>query len=96
MLQLIKTALQQFINDIDSGNSNITEQQQEELLSLLLQFNQKELSKIEAANYIGVSRATFDKYIKEEKIPKGRKRPGFRELSWSIQDLNNFLKCRKH
>ena len=92
MLQLIKTALKQFINDIDSGNSNITEEQQKELLSLLLQFNQKEYSKIEAANYIGVSRATFDNYINRGWIPKGRKRQGFKELSWNKSDLDEFLK----
>ena len=91
MLQLIKTALQQFINDIDSGNSKITEQQQEELLSLLLQFNQKEFSKIEAAEYIGVSRATFDNYISKGLIPVGKKRQGFKELSWNKSDLDNFL-----
>jgi predicted DNA-binding transcriptional regulator AlpA len=33
-----------------------------------------ELSKIEAAEYIGVSRATFDNYINKGLIPKGRKR----------------------
>ena len=69
----------------------INEEQQQELLSLLLQFNSKELSKIEAAEYIGVSRATFDNYIKEGKIPKGNKRPGFKELSWKKSDLNKFL-----
>ena len=91
MLQLIRTALKQFINDIDSGNTNITEEQQKELLSLLLQFNQKEYSKIEAANYIGVSRATFDNYINRGWIPKGRKRQGFKELSWNKSDLDEFL-----
>ena len=92
MLQLIKTALKQFIDDIDSGNSNITEEQQKELLSLLLQFNQKEYSKIEAADYIGVSRATFDNYINRGWIPKGRKRQGFKELCWNKSDLDEFLK----
>lgn len=91
MLQLIKTALKQFINDIDSGNTNITEEQQKELLSLLLQFNQKEYSKIEAADYIGVSRATFDNYINRGWIPKGRKRQGFKELCWNKSDLDEFL-----
>lgn len=91
MLQLIKTALKQFIDDIDSGNSNISEQQQEELLSLLLQFNQKEFSKIEAANYIGVSRATFDNYINRGWIPKGKKRQGINNLLWNKSDLDEFL-----
>ena len=92
MLQLIKTALQQFINDIDSGNTNISQDQQEELISLLLRINQKEYSKIEAADYIGVSRATFDNYISKGFIPKGIKRQGFKELRWNKSDLDNYLK----
>lgn len=92
MIQLIKTALKQFIDDIDSGNSYISENQQQELLSLLLQFNQKELSKVEAAEYIGVSRATFDNYIKKGLIPKGHKRSGFKELSWNKNVLDDYLK----
>ena len=91
MIHLIKTLLEQFINDIDSGNSNITQEQQEELISMLLKFNQKEYSKIEAAEYIGVSRATFDNYINKGLIPKGKKRQGFKELSWNKSDLDNFL-----
>ena len=91
MLQLIKTALKQFINDIDSGNTNINEEQQQELLSLLLQFNSKELSKVEAAKYISVSRASFDNYIRKGLIPKGHKRPGFKELSWNKSDLDKYL-----
>ena len=91
MLQLIKIALKQFINDIDTGNTNITEEQQKELLSLLLQFNQKEYSKIEAANYIGVSRATFDNYIYRGWIPKGKKRQGINNLFWNKSDLDEFL-----
>lgn len=91
MLHLIKIILQQFINDIDSGNSNINEQEQEELLNLLQKFNQKELSKIEAANYIGVCRATFDNYINKGLIPKGHKRQGFKELRWNKKDLDDYI-----
>ena len=90
-MQLIKAALKQLLQDMDSGNSYISEDQQQELLSLLLQFNQKELSKIEAAEYIGVSRATFDNYIKKGVISKGHKRPGFKELSWNKSDLDKYL-----
>lgn len=91
MLQLIKTALEQFIKDIDSGNSNISQEQQLEILELLQKINSKELSKIESAQYIGVSRATFDNYIKKGLIPEGKKRQGFKELSWSKSDLNKYL-----
>ena len=95
MLQLIKAAFQQFIDDIDSGNSNITEEQQKKILEFTQELNRKELSKLEAASYIGVSRATFDNYIKNGWIPKGLKRQGFKELSWNKSDLDNFLKNNK-
>ena len=95
MIKLIRNILQQFVDDIDSGNSNINEQEQEELLSLLQKFNQKELSKIEAANYIGVCRATFDNYVDRGWIPKGHKRQGFKELSWNKKDLDDYINGRK-
>ena len=94
MLELIKLAFQQFINDMDSGNSNINQEQQKELLYLIQKFTQKELSKVESANYIGVSRATFDNYIARGLIPKGTKRQGFKELSWNKQDLDKFLQSK--
>ena len=91
MIQLIKTLLLQFIDDIDSGNSNICQKEQEEIIKMLQKINSKELSKIESAEYIGVSRATFDNYINKGLIPKGRKRQGFKELSWNKSDLDKFL-----
>ena len=91
MLRLIRNLLQQIINDIDSGNSNISQDDQQEVLSLIQKFTSKELSKLEAADYIGVSRATFDNYIKNGQIPQGRKRKGFKELSWNKSDLDKFL-----
>lgn len=91
MLRLIRNLLEQIVNDIDSGNSNISQDDQQEILSLIQKFTSKELSKLEAADYIGVSRATFDNYIKNGQIPQGRKRKGFKELSWNKSDLDKFL-----
>ena len=95
MLQLIRATFQQFIDDIDSGNTNIGEHQQLEILQLLQKLNQKELSKLEASDYIGVSRATFDNYINKGWIPKGEKRRGFKELCWYKKDLDKFLNDNK-
>lgn len=91
MLKILRNLLQQIINDIDSGNSNISEENQEEAIYLIQKFYSKEFSKIEAANYIGVSRATFDNYINNGWIPKGEKRSGFKELRWFKADLDKFL-----
>jgi predicted DNA-binding transcriptional regulator AlpA len=54
----------------------------------------KEMTKVESANYIGVSRATFDNYISKGIIPKGSKRPGLSNLMWSKSDLDKYLKTK--
>lgn len=95
MLKIIRNLLQQIIDDIDSGNSYISEKEQLEAIDFINKINSKELSKLEAADYIGVSRATFDNYVRDGFIPKGRKRMGFKELSWSKHDLDNFLIHKK-
>lgn len=44
--------------------------------------------------YLNVSRATFDNYVREGKLPRGKHEAGFKELSWSRKDLDSFVqKC---
>lgn len=95
MLKLIRDQLEQIIKNIDSGNSNISQEDQFKLLDTIQYLTSPELSKSEAANYIGKSRATFDNYISNGWIPKGRKRSGFKELSWRKSDLDKFLEQNK-
>ena len=92
MLDVIKSILKQLINDIDSGNSNINEKQQQEVLDILESITRKELSKSEAANYINKCPATFDNYVRKGLIPKGKKRQGFKELFWNKKDLDDYVK----
>ena len=94
MLKIIRSILQQFINDIDSRNSIISEEQQEEIINLYQRMSLKEMTKVESANYIGVSRATFDNYISKGLIPKGSKRPGLNNLMWNKSDLDKYLKTK--
>lgn len=93
MKQLIRTILQKFIDDLDTDNTNITYEDQSKILSLLSNIADKDqrMSKIQSAEYLGVSRATFDNLVKDGFIPKGRKQDGFKELSWSKIDLDLYL-----
>lgn len=90
MLKILRNLLEQLINDIDSGNSNINKEQELEIVQFIQKFTSKELSKLEAADYLGISRATFDNYVNNGWIPKGTKRMGFKELSWRKCDLDKF------
>ena len=42
-----------------------------------------------------MSRATFDNYIREGKLPKGKHEIGFKELSWDKATLDEFIKKRR-
>ena len=90
---IIRTILQEFIDDIDSDNCNLTTEQQSKIISTLsnIASPDQRMSKIQACEYLGVSRATFDNYIRDGFIPKGIKQEGFKELSWNRIDLDLFL-----
>ena len=94
MNNIIKLILNQILKDLDSGNSNISEEQQEEIINLYQRMSLKEMTKVESAHYIGVSRATFDNYISKGLIPKGSKRPGLNNLMWNKSDLDKYLKTK--
>lgn len=91
MLEVIKNALRQLLNDMDSGNSKISEQEQKELLDLYEKINKQELNKTEAAEYLGVSTSTINNYVNRGWIPEGIKKRGSSQKVWLKSDLNKFL-----
>lgn len=97
MLKIIRNLLAKIIDDIDAGNSNITEDEAIKLIDTLKELTDKEkrLSKYAACRYLNVSRATFDNYVREGKPPRGKHEIGFKELSWSRKDLDYFIKKNK-
>ena len=90
MLSIIKNLLQQIINDLVSNNTNLTYEDQMKALRFIQNMTDKNcsMSKIQACDYLGVSRATFDNYVKNGWIPRGEKQDGFKELSWMKSDLD--------
>lgn len=92
MDNILKNLLLQIVDDLDSGNSHLSELDQLKAIDFLQKLTSQELSKLESADYLGVSRATFDNYIKKGLIPEGRKRLGLKEKFWNKSDLDNFYK----
>lgn len=84
MLSILSQLLRERADAIDAGNSRISEEQENLLIDLMTRMsNPKEkLSKEQALKYLKehnckISRATFDNYVKEGKIPEGRHELGF-------------------
>lgn len=89
MIGLIRSLLQNCIDRIDAGNSNLSAEEEIEVIELLKKYTDKDrkLSKYQACTYLNMSRATFDKYIRDGKIPKGKKEAGFKEIFWNESEL---------
>ena len=97
MINLIKEYLLKLVDNINAGNSNLTEDEAFKLVSVLKELTDRErrLSKYESCRYLNVSRATFDNYVRAGKIPKGKHIAGFKELSWSRKELDEFIQKNK-
>ena len=61
-LNVLKIALEQIIDNIDSGNSRANDEQLDEILDIINKTTNGEnkLSKYQACKYLNISRATFD------------------------------------
>ena len=95
MLNIIRNLLKKILNDIDTGNSNINEEEEHKIVDLLKEYTANRLSKYQAYNYLNMSRSKFDKLVKDGDLPKGIKQQGFKELSWNKAALDKFVANHK-
>lgn len=58
-----------------------------EAMNVLKVIAHKPLSKEQACKYLNLSRSRFDDLVRERKIPRGKKRMGFKELYWYEDEL---------
>lgn len=77
------------VEDLDCGNTNLNDDEMTKVVELLKEYSRKDepLSKYQAYTYLNISRAKFDNLVREGRLPKGQKVPGFKELRWYKRDL---------
>lgn len=94
MISVLQKLLRKIDQDIDAGNSNLTEEETLEVVEILKEYTRRDkpMSKYQAYTYLNISRATFDNLVNEGKLPKGVKVAGFKELFWYKRDLDTYLK----
>ena len=94
---MLKLGLEQIINSIDCGNSNATDEEIDGILDIVNKTTntQNKLSKYQACKYLNISRATFDNWVRDGKIPEGRKEQGFKEKFWIKSDLDKIKRNKK-
>lgn len=84
----ISKLLRKIADKIDSNTCELTEEQAMKIMSVI---GHEVLSKDEACSYLNISRSKFDGLIREGKLPKGKKRRGFKELVFYKDELSDYL-----
>ena len=91
MLNIIKKLLETILNNIDSGNSNITEEEGKAIISYLNTITDNKLSKYQACQLLNISRASFDNLVRDGKLPQGIKQAGFKEKFWLKTEILKYI-----
>ena len=92
LVQMLTRLLRDTADKLDAGNSEISETEAMDIAEALCHHV---MSKDTACRYLNMSRSRFDDLIRMKKLPKGRKRIGFKELVWFQDELDNCVKKLK-
>lgn len=98
MLKVIGKMLRDIADRIDEGSISSNPEETIQAMQALKEIVDKEqrISKYQACQYLNISRATFDNYVREGKLPRGKHTAGFKELGWFKKDLDKFIKdCKR-
>lgn len=87
--KLITKLLRDTTDKIDTGNCELSESEAMDIMSVL---SHRAMSKEDACIYLNLSRSRFDDLVREGKLPKGRKRRGFKELVYYQDELDECIK----
>lgn len=82
--KLLTKLLRDTANKIDAGTCELSEEEATQMLEVLSHIA---LSKEQAYIYLNMSRSRFDDLVRQGKLPKGKKRVGFKELFWYKDEL---------
>ena len=85
---MIAKLLREVADKIDSGTCELSEQEAIEIMSAVAH---RVLSKDQACELLNLRRSRFDDLVREGRIPKGRKRRGFKELVWYEDELRQYV-----
>ena len=85
--KLIVKYLREAIERVESDSCEFSDAEAMDLLKLIAH---EPLSKEQACDFLNLSRSRFDGLIAEGKLPKGRKRKGWKELCWYRDELEMY------
>lgn len=93
LIQLVVKLLRETADRIDAGNSELSESEAMDIMDSLCHHV---MSKEVACQHLNISRSRFDDLVRAKKLPKGRKRVGFKEICWYQDELDAAVKKIKN
>ena len=85
---LLVRLLRETSDKIEAGNCELSDTDAMDIMSAL---SHQSMSKEDACIYLNLSRSRFDDLVREGRLPKGRKKRGFKELTWWKDELDNYI-----
>lgn len=86
--RMIAKLLRDVADKIDAGTCELSE---DEAMGIMKAVAHRVLSKDQACEFLNLHRSRFDDLVRDGKIPKGRKRKGFKELIWYEDELRQYV-----
>lgn len=93
MKKIIVRLLERILGDLDSGNSNLTEEESMKVIQAINDIYTTQQTKLnikEACDYLHMSNSSFRNKVREGLIPKGIKEP-HNPLYWKRIDLDKYI-----
>ena len=91
-MQALKRIVAKLLRDaadkIDAGTCELSEQEAIEIMGAVAH---RVLSKDQACAFLNIKRSRFDDHVRAGRIPRGRKRKGFKELIWYEDELRQCI-----
>lgn len=84
---IIAKALREVADKIDSGTCELTESEAMDIMKVVAH---ESMSKDQACTYLNISPSKFGDLIRQNKLPKGKKVRGFKELRWYLDELDRY------
>lgn len=86
--RIVAKYLREVADKIDAGTCELSEQEAIEIMGAVAH---RVLSKDQACQLLNLHRSRFDDLVRAGKIPRGRKRKGFKELIWYEDELRQYV-----
>ena len=86
--RIVAKLLRDVADKIDAGTCELSEQEAIEIMGAVAH---RVLSKDQACQFLNIKRSRFDDHVRAGRIPRGRKRKGFKELIWYEDELRQCI-----